>query len=428
VGHPFALRQGPDAAFETLYRRHVHDVYRYALAVLGSPADAEDVTQTTFLNAYRAFQRGERPRKPGNWLRTIAHNVCRQRFRQATRRPREVGIGGELMDDVQFEESEGPTAQDIARALRSLPFNQRASLVMRELEGLSQAEIAESLELSVSAVEALLFRARRALREQLEHSLTCGEAERAISRQLAGSVPRAERAALRAHLRECPECATFARQARGQRKALKKLAFAPLPSTLLNWSGGAATSAGLAASAAAPATGVGVKIATGLVITAVAVGAGDQSIRRLADPDKPPTRAVTVEHDQGAVPGRAGTTSAASSPATPRRAFAGTSSKLGHDGRTRPHERERRPHGAAKPTPKAPGGTVKPHKSRQHLSRQTGKGGSEKPAHRKGESAKGRAARERPASGAKPAPPLRLLARPVSKRERRGSNPRLSPH
>ena len=53
-----------DRSFEKLYKRHVHAVYRYALAVLHNEADAEDVTQTTFLNAYRAFQRGERPHKP----------------------------------------------------------------------------------------------------------------------------------------------------------------------------------------------------------------------------------------------------------------------------------------------------------------------------------------------------------------------------
>src|SRR3954463_12707692 len=116
----FALRQRPDAAFEALYRRHVHEVYRYALAVLGSPADAEDVTQTTFMNAYRAFQGGERPRKPRSWLFTIAHNVCRQRFRQAARRPHEVELDEAVAD---AEETDAPTAQDITRALQSLPFN-----------------------------------------------------------------------------------------------------------------------------------------------------------------------------------------------------------------------------------------------------------------------------------------------------------------
>ena len=55
-----AERLRADRSFERMYRKHVGDVYRYALAVLRHPADAEDVTQTTFLNAYRAFQRGER--------------------------------------------------------------------------------------------------------------------------------------------------------------------------------------------------------------------------------------------------------------------------------------------------------------------------------------------------------------------------------
>jgi len=64
-----------DRAFERLYRRHAHDVYRYAFAVLRNQADAEDVTQTTFMNAYRAFERGEEPEAPHNWLISIAHRL-----------------------------------------------------------------------------------------------------------------------------------------------------------------------------------------------------------------------------------------------------------------------------------------------------------------------------------------------------------------
>ena len=88
------LRRKPaaDRAFEQLYKSHAREVYQYALGVLANPADAEDVTQTTFLNAYRAFQRGERPIRPHNWLIAIAHNVCRMRWRQAGHRPREVAL------------------------------------------------------------------------------------------------------------------------------------------------------------------------------------------------------------------------------------------------------------------------------------------------------------------------------------------------
>src|SRR5438105_11050519 len=146
-----AQRPRVDRSFERLYRRHVADVYHYSLAVLRNPADAEDVTQTTFLNAYRAFQRGERPRQPQNWLIAIAHNVCRQRFRQATRRPQEVAFDDNATDWLEQEER-GPTAHDLRRALGHLAFNQRAALVMRELEGRSYAEIAELLAISVPAV------------------------------------------------------------------------------------------------------------------------------------------------------------------------------------------------------------------------------------------------------------------------------------
>jgi RNA polymerase sigma-70 factor (ECF subfamily) len=260
-----AQRLRTDRSFERIYRRHVGDVYRYSLAVLRQPADAEDVTQTTFMNAYRAFQRGERPRNAQNWLIAIAHNVCRQRFRQAARRPDEVEYEDGIGEVVQDEE-QGPTADDIQRALGHLAFNQRAALVMRELEGRSYVEIAEILGLTVSAVETLLFRARRTLREQLEGSLTCTEAERAISRRADGRLPRAESASLRAHLRECKECERFARSQRAHRKAFKALAAVPIPTSLTSLfggGGGAAVGGGVALKAAAfvsagvVATGVG---------------------------------------------------------------------------------------------------------------------------------------------------------------------------
>src|SRR3954451_23555084 len=280
-----ALRQRPDTAFEKLYRQHVGDVYRYSLAVLGNPADAEDVTQTTFLNAYRAIHSGERPRKPAPWLRTIAHNVCRQRWRQASRRPHEVAELDEFAASAAAveEEPDAHSAADITRALQSLPFNQRTALVMRELEGRRQAEIARELDLSESAVEALLFRARRAMREQLESSITCGEAARAISRQLDRSLSREERSSLRAHLRSCEEYASFARQVRAQRGALKGLGAAvPLPASLLSWSAGGSGAAGVGAAATAvPAVGLGVKLVAGLVAAAVVAGAGVEGISRL---------------------------------------------------------------------------------------------------------------------------------------------------
>src|ERR671931_1547856 len=264
-----AERRRVDRGFERLYRRHVADVYHYALAVLRNPADAEDVTQTTFLNALRAYERGERPKAEQNWLIAIAHNVCRQRFRQSQRRPREVALEEDVAD--RLADDDAPSAEDIRRALGQLGFNQRAALVMRELEGRSYADIAEILGLSSGAVETLLFRARRALREQLEGTLTCQQAELAISKQLDGRLARSERGALRAHLRACADCATVARRQRAQRSAFKALGAVPLPTSLASLFGGGG--------GAAVGTGVAVKAAAGVATGALLGGGGFQGAR-----------------------------------------------------------------------------------------------------------------------------------------------------
>ena len=152
-----------DQAFEILYRRYVKDVYHYALALLRNPADAEDVTQTTFLNAYRAYQQGIEIEKPHNWLIKICHNVARTRYARASRRVKEVPLEDHV-DQLAVPDADQPDVVGVLRALARLPFNQRAALAMRELEGRSYAEIADTIGVSVPAVETLIFRARKTLR------------------------------------------------------------------------------------------------------------------------------------------------------------------------------------------------------------------------------------------------------------------------
>jgi RNA polymerase sigma-70 factor, ECF subfamily len=298
-------------------------VYRYALAVMRNPTDAEDVTQTTFLNAYRAYvEKGSRPEKPQNWLIAIAHNVCRQRFRQTARRPSEVSFEDDIADTVADDDA--LSGEDIRRALGHLAFNQRAALVMRELEGRSYAEIAEILEVSTSAVETLIFRARRALREQLEGSLTCGEAEFAISRQLDGRLPRGERGQLRAHLRECSECAGFARRQRAQRGALKTLALAPVPSSLMSLFGGGG--------GAAVGTGLTLKAAAALTAGLAIGGASYEGVRHVPWQAESPTAAAA----QPRVGGIAAARDAAFAPrGTSRVTPAAGAGTRGHAGKTK---------------------------------------------------------------------------------------------
>src|SRR3954464_11689228 len=115
-----------DEAFEKLYRQYVKDVYHYALALLRNPADAEDVTQTTFLNASRASRRGEEIRKPQNWLIKIAHNVARSRYSRLARRPKEVPLDDHA-EQLAAPPDEQPDVESVLKALARLPFNQRAA-------------------------------------------------------------------------------------------------------------------------------------------------------------------------------------------------------------------------------------------------------------------------------------------------------------
>jgi RNA polymerase sigma factor (sigma-70 family) len=259
------FRGSSTAAFDGLYRRHAATVYRYTFAVLGNHADAEDVTQTTFLNAYRALAQGVKPRKAENWLLTIAHNQVRQHFRSARGKPRQVELDDTLSRPAPDRDE--PSVSDVLRALQDLSPAQRSAIVMREFEGRSYAEMAQIMGLTPSALEALIFRARRALAEQLEESLSCNEAEAAVSRRLDDRLGRRETRRLRAHMRECPRCVRFEQSQRHQRKVLKGLSVIPVPASLFLARGETAAAA-LGIGSAGAAAGVGGSAAAGGVAAA----------------------------------------------------------------------------------------------------------------------------------------------------------------
>jgi RNA polymerase sigma factor (sigma-70 family) len=166
VSPPLEQRIERDSSFERLYRLHRRDVYGAVLRDVRDPAEAEDVTQIAFLNAFRAMRKGEQPDKPRAWLVTIARNVIRRRYREVMRRPQEVALDPEVA--AALAEVDGPTAGEIAAAIRRLPTNQRTVILLREIQGRSYAEIAQEMDLSLAAVETLIFRARRSLSEELE--------------------------------------------------------------------------------------------------------------------------------------------------------------------------------------------------------------------------------------------------------------------
>jgi RNA polymerase sigma-70 factor (ECF subfamily) len=156
------------AWLETHFRQHRRQLHLFALGLLGNREDAEDATQIVLLNAYRALVRGERPTWPRAWLFAIALNVCRRLRQQAGARRVLVAGTRELLPVERA--SDAPTGAELARALSSLPPGQREIFLLRELRGLSYAELSEKLGLSPAAAESLLARARRRLREQLAAS------------------------------------------------------------------------------------------------------------------------------------------------------------------------------------------------------------------------------------------------------------------
>jgi RNA polymerase sigma-70 factor, ECF subfamily len=269
--------------FDRLYRHHAASVYRYARAVLGNHADAEDVTQQTFLNAYRAVANGTKPRKAENWLLRIAHNEVRKHFRSNHRKTLEVELSEKLPE--RAPERSDPSLADVLRALQHLTPIQRSALVMREFEGRSYAEIAEIMEISQSALEAQIFRARRSLAEYLEGELTCAQAEEALLRRLDGRLPRRVARRLKGHLQECSVCERFGEVQKRQRALLRGLSVMPIPASLFLFRGeqaaaggvgagavAASGSAGVGGGAAAAAAG-GTGIAAGVVAKAAAVTA-----------------------------------------------------------------------------------------------------------------------------------------------------------
>jgi RNA polymerase sigma factor (sigma-70 family) len=272
---------------DDLYRRHGGEVYRYAYAVLGNHADAEDITQTTFLNAYRSLEQGVKPRKPANWLLTIASNAIKQRFRQEQARPRLVELD-ERLAGHETDEDDGPSVGELLTALSKIPPQQRQALVLREFEGRSYAEIAGILSVTTSALETLLFRARRSLAEELQHQLSCTEAQLAISKSADDRLGRKERRRLKDHLAECPDCAHFARLQQRHSRALRGLMLIPIPISLSIFKSlegaGTASAATLpvAAGTGAVATGVGVGAGAGAGATGGGLFAGGVAIKAVA--------------------------------------------------------------------------------------------------------------------------------------------------
>lgn len=163
--------QGDAEAAARLVARHLPRMTALARRMLGDSAEAEDVAQDVFLKVWTQAKRW----KPGaakfeTWLHRVAINACYDRLRKKK---------GVPLDDADERPDPGPDpeqalgqaqlSQAVDAALQTLPERQRAAITLCHYQGLGNIEAATALEISVEALESLLSRGRRALKEKLRH-------------------------------------------------------------------------------------------------------------------------------------------------------------------------------------------------------------------------------------------------------------------
>ncbi|HVP14159.1 MAG TPA: sigma-70 family RNA polymerase sigma factor [Terriglobales bacterium] len=168
---------GESRGFDELVRRYQGKVYRLSYKILRHEEDAAEALQDAFLSAYRGLRAFKSEATFSTWLYRIATNAALMKIRK--RRPNHVSLEQSGSDDkgpLQLRDWSAQPAEELLtretrevmeEGMRALPAQLQAVFVLRDIEGLSSAEAAEVLGLSVAAVKSRLHRARLALRERL---------------------------------------------------------------------------------------------------------------------------------------------------------------------------------------------------------------------------------------------------------------------
>jgi RNA polymerase sigma-70 factor (ECF subfamily) len=166
----FATRGGDTSAFAELVRRYRDHHARYAARMLGDADEAEDVLQSVFVRAFKAIDRCEDPNRFGAWLHRIVVNECRTWISRRGARERRMVRDEVVLADVASSAPEGDVGlrDQIARALATLPTDQREAFILKHVEEMEYEEMAEATGVGVSALKMRVKRACDALRGQLE--------------------------------------------------------------------------------------------------------------------------------------------------------------------------------------------------------------------------------------------------------------------
>jgi RNA polymerase sigma factor (sigma-70 family) len=287
-----AVRAGDDTAFDELYSRYRPRIASYVRGMVRDEGRAEDVTQEAFLSALRRLRETDSEIAFKPWIYRIARNQAIDQHRRTSRTEEismDAGSGLRPSDQPRLADAAAPDAALVAKerldhlcgAFDELSDVQSRVIVMRELEGRSYREIAESLDLTRPAVEGALFRARRRLEseyKELSEGRRCAGMRTTIARLAEGVGGKGDEGRLARHARRCSLCRRRARELGVEplstltRVRSKVAALLPLPWGFGSGGGGQVT--GMLTERAAALAAVAAIGAGGAVVGAEKLGGG----------------------------------------------------------------------------------------------------------------------------------------------------------
>jgi RNA polymerase sigma factor (sigma-70 family) len=304
-----AFRGGNDEAFRVLHDRYRQRLFAYVRQMLsaGSRQDAEDVLQDVFVRAYGALRNDNREMNVRAWLYRVAHNRCIDHLRRPVPPAAEIfDMSRKPLHDPVEEAQRRDDLRQLVADVGQLPEQQRSALLMREMDGMTYADLANALDVTVPAVKSLLVRARVGLVEAAEaRDADCAEIQADLLRAYDRGVKASGRA--RKHMRTCESCTEYRGALRGMRRSFAALApvgLGPLAfvAKLIGLggsaAGGAAASGGGAGAAVAGgglATATACKVAAVVCTAAIATGGAVEVNHKIATQSAPATHTATTK-------------------------------------------------------------------------------------------------------------------------------------
>ena len=289
------FRGGHDEAFRVLHDRYRQRLFAYVRQMLSASTrqDAEDVLQDVFVRAYGALRNDNREMNVRAWLYRVAHNRCIDHLRRPVPPPAEIfEVSRKPLHDPVEEAQRRDDLRQLVHDVGNLPEQQRSALLMREIDGMTYADLADALDVTVPAVKSLLVRARVGLVEAAEaRDADCTEIRADLMRSYDRGVKASGRA--RKHMKTCDACAEYRGALRGMKRsfaALTPIGFAPfaLAAKIIGVGSGAG---GAAAGGAAAGGGVAACKVAAVVCTAAIATGGAVEVQRAVVHHAPPAPA-----------------------------------------------------------------------------------------------------------------------------------------